>query len=69
MSSQDTAIFSLCKVAAVLSKPSDCIFFSFLQAQTLLKTRGSGEKTEVTGLLLQVRGEKNMQKILSALRQ
>ena len=37
------------------------------QAQTLLKTRGSGEKMEVTGLLLQVRGEKNMQRILSAL--
>ena len=67
VSSQDTAIFSPCKVAAVLSKPSDRIFFPFLQAQTLLKTRGSGEKMEVTGLLLQVRGEKNMQRILSVL--
>ena len=38
------------------------------QGQTLLKTSGSGEKTEVTGLLLQVREEKNMQKILNALR-
>lgn len=57
-----------CRVAAILREPADRIFLPLSQAKSLLPARkqwmaGKG----ATGLLLRVKGETNLQRILSAL--
>ena len=63
-----TTSWNPCRVAAVLREPADRIFLPLSQAESLLS---AGKQTVtgqgVTGLLLRVKGEENLQRILGAL--
>ena len=59
-----------CRVAAILREPADRIFLPLSQAKSLLSTRKQTIKGQgATGVLLCVKGEENLQRILDVLQQ
>lgn len=59
-----------CRVAAVLREPADRIFLPLSQARSLLPTGNQMLKGQsATGVLLCVKGEENLQRILDVLQQ
>ncbi len=56
-----------CRIAGLLSEPSEGIYLSSYQAVSLLNESGIDAKSGITGILLTVQGEENYRKALEAM--